>query len=77
MRSSTRQDDSGAVKFFRLILSHDDLYNYYKTNFLLMYNHKFALTELEDMMPWERDVYVGLLTSYIEEQNKKRQQNQR
>lgn len=42
-----------------------------------MYNHKFALTELEDMMPWERDVYVGLLTNYIEEQNKKRQQNQR
>ena len=36
-----------------------------------MYNHKFTLTELEDMLPWERDVYVGLLQSFIEEQKNK------
>lgn len=47
-----------------------NLYNYYKLNFILMYVHKFSLTELEDMLPYERDVYQTLLEQYIEEKNK-------
>jgi hypothetical protein len=49
-----------------------DLFSYYKTNFLLMYLHKFSLTELEDMIPFERDVYISLLENHIEEKNKKK-----
>ena len=41
-------------------LSHDSVFNYYKTNFALMQHHKYSLTELENMMPWEREVYIGL-----------------
>lgn len=41
------------------------------TNFSLMQHHKYSLTELESMMPWERDVYVAMLTQYIEEENEK------
>jgi hypothetical protein len=33
-----------------------------------MYHHKFSLSELENMMPWERQVYVTMLNQYIEEQ---------
>ena len=29
------------------------------------------LTELEDMLPWERDVYVGLLSKHIKEENER------
>jgi len=47
------------------------LRNYYKTNFSLMQHHKYSLTELENMIPWERDVYVGMLIQYIEEENQK------
>ena len=36
-----------------------------------MYLHKFSLTELEDMLPWERDIYISLLENYIEEKNQK------
>lgn len=36
-----------------------------------MYNHKFSLTELEDMIPFEREVYISLLENYIEEQKTK------
>jgi hypothetical protein len=36
-----------------------------------MYHHKFSLSELENMMPWERQVYVIMLNQYIEEQKKK------
>ncbi len=35
-----------------------------------MYIHKFSLTELENMLPWERIVYVTMLNQYIEEKNK-------
>tara|TARA_B100001113_G_scaffold351500_1_gene350671 strand:+ start:1792 stop:1935 length:144 start_codon:yes stop_codon:yes gene_type:complete len=41
-----------------------------------MQYHKYSLTELENMMPWEREVYVTLLKQYIEEQNLKNQQKQ-
>jgi len=50
---------------------HDSLENYYKTNFALMQHHKYSLTELEDMMPWERDVYVNLLIAHIQEEERR------
>ena len=37
-----------------------------------MHHHKYSLTELDNMIPWEKDVYVGLLTNYIKEENEKR-----
>ena len=47
---------------------HDSLENYYKTNFAWMQHHKYSLTELENMMPWERDVYVSLLLQFIKDE---------
>ena len=41
----------------------------------MIQHHKYSLTEIENMMPWERDVYVALLKHYIEEENLKRQQS--
>ena len=37
-----------------------------------MQQHKYNLEEIENMMPWEREVYVTLLTQYIEEENERR-----
>lgn len=34
-------------------------------------NYGFNLTDLETMLPWERDIYVEQLRQYIEEQNLK------
>ena len=34
-----------------------------------MQHHKYSLTELENMMPWEREIYLGLLQKYIKERN--------
>jgi hypothetical protein len=50
--------------------------NYYKTNFQLVQHHKYSLTELENMLPWERDIYVTMLSQYIEEENEKIKQKQ-
>ena len=61
-----------------MALSHDSLENYYKTNFALMQHHKYSLTELDSMMPWEREIYVMLLNQYIEEENERiKQRNKR
>ena len=36
-----------------------------------MTHHNYSLTELDNMMPWEREIYMGLMSTYIEEENKK------
>ena len=54
-----------------------DLVNYYKLNFSLMQYHKSSLTEIENLIPWERDIYVGLLQAHLEEERLKQEQQQR
>ena len=56
-------------------MSHMDLENYYKINFALIQFHKYSLTEVENWMPWERDVYIGLLQQHLEDEKLKKQQH--
>ena len=37
-----------------------------------MQHHKYSLSELEEMIPWEREIYISLLVNYIKEENEKR-----
>jgi len=37
-----------------------------------MQHHKYSLTELDNLLPWEKEVYVNLLSNYIKEENEKR-----
>jgi len=55
-------------------MAHIDLESYYRINFALMQFHKYSLTEIENLMPWERDIYLALLKQHIEEENSKTQQ---
>jgi hypothetical protein len=55
-------------------MAHIDLESYFRINFALMQFHKYSLTEIENMMPWERDIYLTLLKMHIEEENLKAQQ---
>ena len=34
-----------------------------------MQHHKYSLTELDNMLPFEREIYIGLLEQYIKEEN--------
>ena len=56
-----------------IALSHDSLENYYQTNFAMMQHHNYSLAELENMIPWERDIYLGLLLNYIKEEKEKQE----
>jgi len=43
----------------------------------MMQHHKYSLTELESMLPWERDIYVTMLIQYIEDENQKIKERQK
>jgi len=47
----------------------------YVTNFSLMQHHKYSLTELEEMIPFEREIYVNMLINYLEEEQKRLEKN--
>ena len=53
---------------------HMNLMNYYELNFSLMQYHKYSLTEIENMIPWERDVYVTMLQNHLNEEKLKTKQ---
>ena len=37
----------------------------------MVQHHKYSLSELENLLPWERDVYLAQLIEYIEVENEK------
>ena len=41
-----------------------------------MQHHKYGITEIEQMILWERDIYVTMLINYIKEENERRQREQ-
>lgn len=58
------------------MLCHDNIGNMYRCNFTMMQNHHYSLTELEMMIPWEREVYMNLLIQHIKEENERLKQQQ-
>lgn len=53
------------------MLGYDSLMNFFKTNFSLMQHHKYSLTDIENMMPWEKFVYVDMLKQYIKSEEER------
>lgn len=45
--------------------------NQFETNFAMMQHHKYSLTELENMVPWERQMYIMLLVRHLKEEKEK------
>ena len=49
----------------------ENLKSYFLTNFSLMQYHHYSLTELESMMPWERRMYIALVSKHVQEENER------
>ena len=47
------------------------------TNFSMMQHYNYSLTELENMIPWERDIYVSLLMNHVKEEKQRLDQAQK
>ena len=58
-------------------MAHTNLESYYKTNFALIQHHKYSLTEIENMIPWEREIYISLLQQHIEEEKMRIEQERK
>tara|TARA_B100001996_G_C18565463_1_gene556318 strand:- start:36 stop:176 length:141 start_codon:yes stop_codon:yes gene_type:complete len=37
----------------------------------MMQHHNYSLAELENMMPWEREIYINLLMKFLEEEKER------
>mgnify|MGYP000297422888 FL=1 len=59
-----------------IALSHDSLETHYQMNFNLMTHWHWSLTEIENMLPFEREIYIALLLNHIKEE-KQRQESQK
>ena len=58
-----------------MLFSHDHLKNHYEVNFAMVQHHKYSLAELENMIPWERQLYVDMLGKHIKEEQEKLRDN--
>jgi hypothetical protein len=59
-------------------MGHDSLANVIRSNFNLIHHHKWNLTEVEQLMPWEKHIYVDMLNAWVQEQDDaaKQQENE-
>lgn len=57
------------------MLGHNTLENYYQLQFSLVQHHKYSLTELDNMIPYELDIYVKLLSEHIKAAENERERN--
>ena len=51
------------------MMYHDSLENYMENNFSLMQHHNWNLSDLENMIPWEKQTYIKMLQNLIEKRN--------
>ncbi len=58
-------------------MGHNNLQNYYTLNFTMMQHHKYSLTEIENMMPYELEIYTQLLSAHIKEENDRIEEEKR
>jgi len=42
-----------------------------------MHHHSYSLSDLENMMPWEREIYLDMLIEHIKDENKKQEERNR
>ena len=50
-----------------MALNHNTLENYYSIVFSLVQHHKYSITEVENLLPFERDLYVDMLAKFIKQ----------
>lgn len=46
-------------------MGHEGLDSYFKSNFSLVQHHKWSLSDIDNLMPWEKYIYVDMLQAHI------------
>ena len=50
------------------MLCHSSLVMYYQTIFAMAQHYGYQISELESIMPYERDIYVAMLVDHLKKQ---------
>ena len=53
------------------------LEGHFENVFAMVQHHNWSLTEIENMIPWERDIYVEKLVQHVKDENEKMREQQR
>ena len=53
------------------MLCHSNLTIYYQTIFAMAQHHGYQISEIESLMPYERDIYTTLLIEHIKKQEER------
>lgn len=67
----------GSAKFFWLILSDHSLEGVLRSNFAMMQYHNYSLSDIEGMIPWERDLYIAMLLEHLEKEKQRHEELKR
>jgi len=51
------------------MMYHESLENYMQNNFTLLQHHNWSLSDIESMIPWEKQTYIKMLQNFIEKRN--------
>ncbi len=51
------------------MMYHESLENYMQNNFTLLQHHNWSLSDIENMIPWEKQTYIKMLQNFIEKRN--------
>jgi hypothetical protein len=65
----------GYYGFFRLSLAHDTLENYYTSSYYMVKGCGFTLTEIENLIPFEKELYIMIMKRDIEDQKEQAKSN--
>jgi|TARA_R100000152_G_scaffold11579_1_gene4910 hemerythrin-like domain-containing protein len=52
-------------------LCHENITSMIKTNSDLIIHFKMSITELESLMPWEREIYIELIRQHVDKENQR------
>ena len=55
---------------------HASLQSYYETNFALIHHNKWQIEHIENLLPWEKEIYMNLLVQFLQEEDKNRRDQQ-
>ena len=58
------------------MFGYDNLKNYFNCNFSLIQHHKWSLSDIENMLPWERQSYITMLLNWLKDEKERIQQQQ-
>ena len=73
MREREFTDPTRVERFFRLIVGDESALVYYKLNHEMVHKHCYRWDELENMMPFEREVIIAMIHAHLEEKRLQRE----